>query len=53
MRDIIIIVLWDDEVFVSDNMLIVNVNCLWKKLFEISMDSVIEIKVGKGYMVYE
>lgn len=51
--DIFIIVLWDDEVFVSDNILIVNVNRLRKKLLEIDMDSVIEIKVGKGYLVYE
>lgn len=25
-------VLWDDECFVDDNMLMVNINCLWKKI---------------------
>ncbi|MBJ6216318.1 winged helix-turn-helix transcriptional regulator, partial [Staphylococcus aureus] len=44
---------WDDEAFVSDNTLTVNVNRLRKKLSEISMDSAIETKVGKGYMAHE
>ncbi|MBD4595416.1 DNA-binding response regulator, partial [Xanthomonas citri pv. citri] len=38
-RDTIITALWDDEAFVSDNTLTVNVNRLRKKLSEISMDS--------------
>ncbi len=46
-RDTIITALWDDEAFVSDNTLTVNVNRLRKKLSEISMDSAIETKVGK------
>ncbi len=40
-RDTIITALWDDEAFVSDNTLTVNVNRLRKKLSEISMDSAI------------
>ncbi|HDD2284394.1 TPA: response regulator transcription factor GraR/ApsR [Staphylococcus aureus] len=52
-RDTIITALWDDEAFVSDNTLTVNVNRLRKKLSEISMDSAIETKVGKGYMAHE
>ncbi|MDU7763844.1 MAG: winged helix-turn-helix domain-containing protein, partial [Staphylococcus sp.] len=45
--------LWDDEAFVSDNTLTVNVNRLRKKLSEIDMDSAIETKVGKGYLAHE
>ena len=45
--------LWDDEAFVSDNTLTVNVNRLRKKLAEIGMDDAIETKVGKGYMAHE
>ena len=52
-RDTIIPALWDDEAFVSDNTLTVNVNRLRKKLSEIGMDSAIETKVGKGYMAHE
>ena len=52
-RDTIITALWDDEAFVSDNTLTVNVNRLRKKLSEIGMDSAIETKVGKGYMAHE
>ena len=46
-RDTIITALWDDEAFVSDNTLTVNVNRLRKKLSEISMDSAIETKSRK------
>lgn len=52
-RDTLITVLWDDEAFVSDNPLTVNVNRLRKKLSEIDMDTQIETKVGKGYMAHE
>ena len=52
-RDTLITALWDDEAFVSDNTLTVNVNRLRKKLSEIDMDSAIETKVGKGYLYHE
>ena len=52
-RDTLITALWDDEAFVSDNTLTVNVNRLRKKLSEIDMDSAIETKVGKGYLAHE
>ncbi|MCO6264143.1 response regulator transcription factor GraR/ApsR [Staphylococcus epidermidis] len=52
-RDTLITTLWDDEAFVSDNTLTVNVNRLRKKLSEIDMDSAIETKVGKGYLAHE
>ena len=52
-RDTLITALWDDEAFVSDNTLTVNVNRLRKKLSDIGMDTQIETKVGKGYMAHE
>ena len=52
-RDTLITALWEDEAFVSDNTLTVNVNRLRKKLAELDMDTAIETKVGKGYMAHE
>lgn len=52
-RDTLITALWEDEAFVSDNTLTVNVNRLRKKLAELDMDTAIETKVGKGYMANE
>lgn len=45
--------LWDDERFVSDNTLTVNVNRLRKKLSTIGLGDCIETKVGQGYMALE
>lgn len=45
--------LWDDERFVSDNTLTVNVNRLRKKLGEIGLGGFIETKVGQGYIARE
>lgn len=52
-REEIITSLWDDERFVSDNTLTVNVNRLRKRLAEIGLVEVIETKVGQGYMAKE
>lgn len=52
-RDTLITALWEDEAFVSDNTLTVNVNRLRKKIAELDMDTAIETKVGKGYMAHE
>lgn len=52
-RDEIITMLWDDERFVSDNTLTVNVNRLRKKLAEIGLENSILTKVGQGYMAVE
>ncbi|MCP3027124.1 response regulator transcription factor [Halobacillus sp. A5] len=41
--------LWDDQRFVSDNTLTVNVNRLRKKLADLKMGDAIETKVGQGY----
>ncbi|MFD3259090.1 response regulator transcription factor [Paenibacillus lentus] len=45
--------LWDDERFISDNTLTVNVNRLRKKLEELDLGRMIETKVGQGYMAIE
>lgn len=45
--------LWDDERFVSDNTLTVNVNRLRKKLDTLHLGQFIETKVGQGYIAIE
>lgn len=45
--------LWDDERFVSDNTLTVNVNRLRKSLGELDLGKWIETKVGQGYVAKE
>lgn len=45
--------LWDDERFVSDNTLTVNVNRLRKRLDEIGLGQSIVTKVGQGYMAID
>ena len=52
-REELIKSLWDDERFVSDNTLTVNVNRLRKKLDELSLGRFIETKVGQGYIAKE
>ncbi|KAA9028406.1 response regulator transcription factor [Niallia endozanthoxylica] len=52
-REELIKSLWDDERFVSDNTLTVNVNRLRKKLDSIGLGQYIETKVGQGYMARE
>lgn len=49
-RDDLIRKLWDDERFVNDNTLTVNVNRLRQKLEEIGLHNVIVTKKGLGYM---
>jgi two-component system, OmpR family, bacitracin resistance response regulator BceR len=52
-RDSLIRALWEDERFVSDNTLTVNVNRLRKKLEQIGLGQMIETKVGQGYIAKE
>ncbi|SME90210.1 two-component system, OmpR family, bacitracin resistance response regulator BceR [Paenibacillus barengoltzii] len=52
-REELIRSLWDNEHFVSDNTLTVNVNRLRKKLEDLGLDAYIETKVGQGYMATE
>ncbi|WEG73538.1 response regulator transcription factor [Vagococcus intermedius] len=43
--------LWDDERFVDDNTLTVNINRLRKKIEQAGIKNYIETKVGQGYIV--
>ncbi|MDY5059864.1 response regulator transcription factor [Staphylococcus simulans] len=52
-RDEIITALWDDEAFVSDNTLTVNINRLRKKLADFGLTNAIETRVGKGYLAHD
>lgn len=52
-REELIKSLWDDERFVSDNTLTVNLNRLRKKLEELDLGRFIETKVGQGYLAIE
>ncbi len=49
-RDVLIRKLWDDERFVNDNTLTVNVNRLRQKLEPVGLDRAIITKKGIGYM---
>ena len=49
-RDDLIRKLWDDERFVNDNTLTVNVTRLRQKLAELGLDEAITTKKGLGYM---
>lgn len=52
-REELIKSLWDDERFISDNTLTVNVNRLRKKLDELGLGRMIETKVGQGYIAIQ
>ena len=52
-RDELINSLWDDQRFVSDNTLTVNLNRLRKKLDELELGHFIVTKVGQGYLAME
>ncbi|MCY9135443.1 response regulator transcription factor [Bacillus atrophaeus] len=52
-REELIRSLWNDERFVSDNTLTVNLNRLRKKLDTLGLGQFIETKVGQGYMAKE
>ncbi|MBC8931509.1 winged helix-turn-helix transcriptional regulator, partial [Escherichia coli] len=43
--------LWEDESFVDDNTLTVNVVHIRKKLAEIGLSEFIKTKKGQGYMI--
>lgn len=50
-RDEIIRALWEDESFIDDNTLTVNVNRLRRKLSEYDVDDYIQTKKGQGYIL--
>ena len=45
--------LWDDESFIDDNTLTVNINRLRKKLAEAGLEGFIETRKRQGYMVHD
>lgn len=52
-RDTIMTHLWDDEEFVDDNTLTVNITRIRKKLKQIGADGMIQTKKGIGYLLKE
>lgn len=50
-RDRIMRVLWDDDTFINENTLTVNVNRLRKKLEDIGLNNFIDTKKGQGYII--
>ena len=50
-RDMLMKRLWDDECFVDDNTLTVNMNRLRKRLAEIGLSQLIQTKKGVGYLL--
>ncbi|MEI5994705.1 two-component system response regulator SapR [Candidatus Enterococcus mansonii] len=50
-REKLLRALWEDERFVDDNTLTVNINRLRKKIEQAGLDGYIETKVGQGYIV--
>ena len=50
-RDCIIEYLWDNESFIDDNTLTVNINRLRNKLAEIGLKDLLETKRGQGYIL--
>lgn len=50
-REKLLRALWDDERFVDDNTLTVNINRLRKKIEQAGLEHFIETKVGQGYII--
>lgn len=50
-RDKLLRALWEDERFVDDNTLTVNINRLRRKIQQAGVEDYIETKVGQGYIV--
>lgn len=52
-RDMLMKRLWDDECFVDDNTLTVNINRLRKRLAQVGLAELIQTKKGVGYLLGE
>lgn len=52
-REKLLRALWDDERFVDDNTLTVNINRLRKKIEQAGIENFIETKIGQGYLINE
>lgn len=50
-REKLLRALWEDERFVDDNTLTVNINRLRKKIEQAGLEGYIETKIGQGYIV--
>lgn len=50
-REKLLRALWDDERFVDDNTLTVNINRLRRKIQQAGIDEYIQTKVGQGYII--
>lgn len=50
-RDKIMKILWEDESFVDDNTLTVNINRLRKRLLDIGLEEFIQTRKGQGYII--
>jgi DNA-binding response OmpR family regulator len=50
-RERIMQLLWDDDLYVNDNTLTVNINRLRSKLSDLGLKDLIETKKGQGYMI--
>jgi DNA-binding response OmpR family regulator len=50
-REKLLRALWDDERFVDDNTLTVNINRLRRKIEQAGVEGYIETKVGQGYII--
>ena len=50
-RDTIIMSLWEDDNFIDDNTLTVNITRIRKKLNELGIPEFIKTKKGIGYMI--
>lgn len=50
-RDELMSYLWDNEEFVDDNTLTVNINRVRRKLAEYGLSDVIRTKRGQGYII--
>lgn len=50
-RDKLMRALWEDESFVDDSTLTVNINRLRKKLEDINLSDIIQTKKGQGYII--
>ncbi len=52
-RDLLMKKLWDDDSFIDDNTLTVNVNRLRKKLEDFGLSDMINTKKGLGYIIHD
>ncbi|ARJ71639.1 response regulator transcription factor [Latilactobacillus sakei] len=50
-REKLLRALWDDERFVDDNTLTVNINRLRKKIEQAGLEDYIQTKIGQGYII--